>query len=101
MRRPISAFVNWSKGLDAIVWEADAATGQFAFVSQQAQSILGYPASRWIEEQDFWITVIHPEDREQTLKSFRAALKARQIIRSSSERSPQTAVSYGWRSGRV
>ncbi|HJU06132.1 MAG TPA: PAS domain-containing protein [Nitrospiraceae bacterium] len=66
------------EGLDAIVWEADADTGRFTFVSQQAETILGYPSRRWTEEPDFWPTVIHPEDRDQTLKSCKSALEARQ-----------------------
>ncbi|MBD0306309.1 MAG: PAS domain-containing protein [Nitrospiraceae bacterium] len=68
-------------GLDAIVWETDTDTGRFTFVSQQAEIILGYPARRWLEDPEFWPTVIHPEDREQTLKCCKAALKARQDYR--------------------
>ena len=41
------------EGLDAIVWEADAATGQFAFVSQQAQTILGYPPAAGSRSRTF------------------------------------------------
>jgi PAS domain S-box-containing protein len=50
--------------IDGIVWEADAKTFCFTFVSQQAERILGYPAKRWIEEANFWADHIHPEDRE-------------------------------------
>lgn len=32
--------------LDAVVYEADAATGKFLFVSECAGAILGYPAER-------------------------------------------------------
>ena len=66
------------EGLDAIVWEADADTGQFTFVSQQAEIMLGHPVQRWLEDPAFWSTVIHPEDREHALKSYKAALTARQ-----------------------
>jgi PAS domain S-box-containing protein len=53
--------------LDGIVWEVDARTFQFGFVSPQAERILGYPVSQWIEEQDFWPNHIHPDDRERAV----------------------------------
>lgn len=50
--------------LDGIVWELDAATFQFTFVSPQAEQLLGYPMEQWLSEPDFWSNHIHPEDRE-------------------------------------
>jgi len=61
------------QGLDAIVWEADAATLAFTFVSRRAEAILGYPVERWLAEPGFWAGLIHPEDREQTLALYREA----------------------------
>jgi len=61
------------EGLDAIVWEADAATLAFTFVSRRAEAILGYPVERWLAEPGFWAGLIHPEDREQTLALYREA----------------------------
>ncbi|MBX9811460.1 MAG: EAL domain-containing protein [Burkholderiales bacterium] len=61
------------QGLDAIVWEADAATLAFTFVSRRAEAILGYPVERWLAEPGFWVGLIHPEDREQTLALYREA----------------------------
>lgn len=49
--------------LDAIVWEADAETCQFTFVSPQAEKILGYPIERWFEP-DFWRNHTHPDDTD-------------------------------------
>jgi PAS domain S-box-containing protein len=60
--------------LDAIVWEADAATLRFTFVSQRAEGILGHPVDRWLRERDFWSARIHPDDRERTVALFREAL---------------------------
>ena len=34
------------QGVDAIVWEADAATWQFTFMSQRAEAVLGYPVEQ-------------------------------------------------------
>ncbi|HKJ38065.1 MAG TPA: PAS domain S-box protein, partial [Anaerolineales bacterium] len=50
--------------VEGIVWEADAQTFQFTFVSKQAERLLGYPVSRWLEEPNFWAEHIHPDDRE-------------------------------------
>jgi PAS domain S-box-containing protein len=50
--------------LHGIVWEADARTFQFTFVSQQAESLLGYPLERWLTERTFWQDHIHPDDRD-------------------------------------
>lgn len=60
--------------LDAIVWEADAETWQFDYVSQRAEAILGYPTARWLEESDFWIKTIHPDDRQQAMAHCRDAI---------------------------
>jgi two-component system, cell cycle sensor histidine kinase and response regulator CckA len=49
--------------IDGIVWEADARTFRFAFVSQQAERLLGYPVERWLTEPTFWPDHLHPEDR--------------------------------------
>jgi PAS domain S-box-containing protein len=50
-----------------IVWEADAATFAFSFVSAEAERLLGYPLSEWLESGTFWVDHIHPEDREKTV----------------------------------
>lgn len=49
--------------VDGIVWEADAQTLVFTFVSEQAERMLGYPVERWINETDFWAKHIYEEDR--------------------------------------
>lgn len=54
--------------IDGIVWEADAHTFNFKFVSSQAERLLGYPVSRWIEEPSFWADHLHTEDREAAIR---------------------------------
>jgi PAS domain S-box-containing protein len=46
-----------------IVWEADAKTFKFSFVSEQAERILGYPIEQWLREPTFWRDHVHPDDR--------------------------------------
>lgn len=61
-------------GLDAIVWEADPATLQFCFVSERAETILGYPVEQWLKEPGFWVEHLHPEDREQAVAFCKTAI---------------------------
>jgi PAS domain S-box-containing protein len=51
----------------AIFWEADPQTFQFSFVSESAQKLLGYPLSRWLQESDFGMNLLHSEDRKYAL----------------------------------
>ena len=59
------------QGLDAIVWEADARTGAFLFVSRRAVELLGYRIERWSTDPDFWAGILHTEDRERVLAQRR------------------------------
>ncbi len=61
------------QGLDAIVWEADAATLKFSFVSQRAEEVLGYPVWQWLTGPDFWATCIHADDRDRIVGLYRGA----------------------------
>ena len=51
------------ESVDAIVWEADPVTWRFTFVSKAAEKILGYPIEHWLQASDFWVNLIHPDDR--------------------------------------
>jgi len=62
------------QGLDAIVWEADATTLKFSFVSQRAETILGYPVARWLGSPDFFVSRIHPDDRARVMRVCRSAI---------------------------
>ncbi|MBD2013860.1 PAS domain S-box protein [Microcoleus sp. FACHB-53] len=60
-----NSYVDLVQGLDVIIWEMDALTWKFTFVSDRAQDILGYPISQWFEEPGFWQDqLLHPEDRD-------------------------------------
>ncbi len=48
----------------AIFWRSDPTTFQFRFVSQEAETLLGYPLAQWTSERAFWYDHVHPEDRE-------------------------------------
>src|SRR5437870_12120785 len=59
--------------LDAIVWEADARSMRFTFVSEGVGEILGYTPSEWLAEPRFWIDHLHPDDRELAVARFTRA----------------------------
>src|SRR6478735_4671190 len=52
--------------IDGIVWEADARTFRYTFVSEQAVRMLGYPREEWLE-LGFWESHVHPDDRDAAL----------------------------------
>lgn len=63
--------------IDGIVWEVDAQTFQFSFVSPKAVDILGYPVEQWLTEANFWLNHLHPEDAEQAYQTCLVATQAR------------------------
>jgi PAS domain S-box-containing protein len=68
LRQSQKQYQDLINSIDGMVWEADAETFRFTFVSEQAEQILGYPRGRWTEEADFWTNHIHPEDREWAIR---------------------------------
>ncbi|MBN4688614.1 PAS domain-containing protein, partial [Escherichia coli] len=66
------------EGIEGIVWEADATSLRFSYVSPQAERILGYPVSQWLHQPDFWVAHLHPDDREPTERVCRTSSKAGQ-----------------------
>jgi PAS domain S-box-containing protein len=60
----------------AILWEGDPDTFAFTFVNKEAESVLGYPATAWVEDPTFWPSHIHPADREWAVNYCQTATKA-------------------------
>jgi len=56
-------YKNLVNSIDGIVWEADAKTFQFTFISQQAERFFGYPLQDWLNQPSFWAEHIHPDDK--------------------------------------
>lgn len=76
-RRRIEDIVQHVPG---VVWEAwgkpDAANQRIDFVSSHVEKMLGYSAREWLSTPNYWLTVVHPDDRE------RAAAEAAAIFAS-------------------
>ena len=52
-----------------VVWEAwgkpDAAMQRIDFVSSYVESLLGYGEQEWLSTPNFWLAVVHEDDRER------------------------------------
>ncbi|HSL55273.1 MAG TPA: ATP-binding protein, partial [Pyrinomonadaceae bacterium] len=63
-----------------VVWEAwgqpDTANQRIDFVSDHVETMLGYSAEEWLSTPNFWLSIVHPDDRE------RAAAEAAAIFAS-------------------
>lgn len=71
-REPIAVVASRAEALfgdvPVIVWEGDAQTFEFSFVSASAEKVLGHPRERWTSEATFWADhVVHPADRDDAI----------------------------------
>ena len=57
--------------IEGIVWEADADTFQFRFVSKQAEERLGFPLDLWLNDPDFWKDHVYPDDLEWVMDGWK------------------------------
>jgi PAS domain S-box-containing protein len=52
-----------------VVWEAwgepDAEHQRIDFVSDYVETMLGYSVPEWLSTPNFWLTIVHPDDRER------------------------------------
>ncbi|MBC7962857.1 MAG: sensor domain-containing diguanylate cyclase, partial [Steroidobacteraceae bacterium] len=62
-------------GLDAIVWEADADTIQFTFISHQVENLFFISVEEWLTAADFFKEQIFPDDREWVLEACRRSVE--------------------------
>jgi PAS domain S-box-containing protein len=52
-------------------WDPTAPVGEAPplYVSPQLETMLGYTPEQWSEDPEFWISCIHPEDRDRVLEA--------------------------------
>lgn len=55
-----------------VVWEAwgepDATTQRINFVSSHVEKMLGYTENEWLSTPNFWLNIVHPDDRERAAR---------------------------------
>ncbi len=64
-----------------VVWEAwgqpDAATQRNDFVSDFVADLLGYTVEEWLATPNFWLRIVHPDDRERAAAEAHAIFSSR------------------------
>ncbi|HVG28180.1 MAG TPA: PAS domain S-box protein [Pyrinomonadaceae bacterium] len=64
-----------------VVWEAwgvpDEGSQRIDFVSDYVEQMLGYTVEEWLATPNFWLTIVHPEDRERAAREARAMFDSR------------------------
>ena len=65
--------------------EPDAATQRIDFVSNHIETMLGYAPAEWTSTPNFWLTIVHPDDKEragrEALAIFTGGVGGRQEFR--------------------
>lgn len=61
------------EAMGAVAWVAPFDCDTFSYVNPEIESMLGYPRSRWMNENNFWKSVIHPDDKEYVERICEAA----------------------------
>ena len=60
----------------AVVWEAwgepDAAAQRIDFVSDYVETMLGYSVEEWLSTPNFWLTIVHADDKERAAREAAA-----------------------------
>ncbi|HUF52697.1 MAG TPA: PAS domain-containing protein [Dehalococcoidia bacterium] len=60
---------NLVANVPGVVWEAYGKPGsgeqRIDFVSDHVEEMLGYSVDEWLETPNFWLTIVHPDDRER------------------------------------
>ena len=63
-----------------VVWEVwgqpDDATQRINFVSDYVETMLGYSVDEWVSTPNFWLTIVHPSDRDRAGELSAAAFAA-------------------------
>gem|GEM_PF-4476629 len=67
---------NIIRTVPGVVWEAwkrqDRAALHLDYVSPYVESMLGYSTGKWLSTPGFWLSVIHPEDKERVAREAAA-----------------------------
>lgn len=71
-------FVMLVNSIEGIVWECDALSFNFKFVSKKAEEILGYAVGDWLTHRSFWKDRTYPDDREMVWETLCSATREKQ-----------------------
>jgi PAS domain S-box-containing protein len=61
------------ENVPGIVWEAwgepNAAQQRIGFVSGYVEQMLGYSVDEWLQTPNFWLSIVHPDDRQRAAQA--------------------------------
>jgi PAS domain S-box-containing protein len=76
-RKHLQAMVSSVPG---VVWEAwgepDENSQRIDFVSEYVEKMLGYSVEEWLSTPNFWLTIVHPEDKEAAARTALETFKS-------------------------
>ncbi|HEX8250765.1 MAG TPA: PAS domain S-box protein, partial [Pyrinomonadaceae bacterium] len=76
-RKHLQAMVSSVPG---VVWEAwgepDENNQRIDFVSEYVEKMLGYSVEEWVSTPNFWLTIVHPEDKEAAAQNALETFKS-------------------------
>lgn len=63
-----------------VVWEAwgkpDVTSQRIDFVSSHVEKLLGYSQEEWLSTPNFWLTIVHPKDKERAAREAAAIFES-------------------------
>ncbi|HZH29851.1 MAG TPA: PAS domain S-box protein [Pyrinomonadaceae bacterium] len=66
-----------------VVWEAwgepDESNQRINFVSDYVETMLGYTVEEWLATPNFWLSIVHPEDRERAARTASATFASGRV----------------------
>jgi PAS domain S-box-containing protein len=66
-----------------VVWEAwgvpDESNQRINFVSDYVETMLGYTVEEWLATPNFWLSIVHPEDRERAASTAAATFASGKV----------------------
>ena len=72
---------NLVANVPGVVWEAwgrpDEGEQRIDFVSEHVEKMLGYSVEQWLSTPNFWLTIVHPEDKERAAQEAAAIFASR------------------------
>ena len=73
---------NLVANVPGVVWEAwgepDEGSQRIDFISEHVEQMLGYTVEEWLRTPNFWLSIVHPEDRERAAAESRAIFESRE-----------------------
>jgi PAS domain S-box-containing protein len=70
--RPDPRSIALFDGIPGVLWEAygnpDQAQQRIDFVSPSVEIMLGYSVEEWLNTPNFWLSIVHPDDRERAAR---------------------------------